>query len=978
MSDEEEDIFTLTPLQRCRSQSNNSLSESRTERKPSRLSLSQNTSHYKNKGSSFKVPNSTSVSKSKKSVVQSNSKAPKPGSSKRKTSEVKLVAGSSQMGKKVKQEGDIACPLCQMPWHIYDSMDKSHELHTNKCLDRDISGKPECEKGIECSAILEFHYWNFCHSSLAKERAEQERIYSSLSRSQIDGGPKNSKEKNIIPNSDLMCQQTSAIHEVSLISDDESDTNSKASSVKSINLFSFSQDNEGSGKKTSPAAPSKSKAGDSRSPNKQEIEGFAVNNSTSKDDNPGKYSDEDFFGNSVPDIDKTPEQGFAEWDKETIIFSRNNSPHKCTNFGEKRLSLESNQATYVEVSRTDTVENSETTFSMSSTPSESLLQPMPSINDVEERGEGHNFLGNDKLAMPMILNSPEDWRQKDIRLSTGDDVALQEPVIPGTSKSPEDLKLNEERSKTCIENNKGDVSVDLEIDSDENDIFSNLVEQAMEKYLGDSEKVEKTQEKRLKPESEAATEKKKGVRCRNQGSCKPCIHLHFHLQGSQKSPKKGGQTSILNFFQAKGSNKSPEAEPENKCSLCCKCACKESPEKLGGKGAASSWKDLMSRMQRNSEKSDSTNSSSSTQLQEDKPDYQQRKCPFYKYIKDTDVVVDAFCYGVLDGVKAYFLTHFHYDHYRGLTKKFNQPIYCSEITGRLVNLRLGVPLQYLHFLPMEEPRVVCGLEVTLLEANHCPGAVMFLFKLRTGATVLHVGDFRAHPKMESYPALWNCSIDTLYLDTTYCNAVYDFPRQEDVIEKCVSVATSHVADNAKTLIVVGSYSIGKERVFKAIASALDCKIWASSDKQRTLRCIQDKEICSRLTSEKLCARVHVLAMSDLQPRKLMAYVETLKPRYSVVVSIRPTGWEHSSEQGQGLENLTSKQCGNVYMYGIPYSEHSSFNELRRFVQFVQPKRIIPTVNVGNQNSRRQMEKYFQEWLENAQQKDIGSFLQKKL
>lgn len=311
-----------------------------------------------------------------------------------------------------------------------------------------------------------------------------------------------------------MCQQTSAIHEVSLISDDESDTNSKPSSVKSIKLFSFCQDSKGSGKETS------------------------------KDDNPDKYSDEDFFGNSVPDIAMTPEQGLAEWDKETVIFSRNNSPHKCTNFGEKRLSLESNQATYVEVSRTDTIENSETTFSMSSTPSESLLQPMPSINDVEERGEGQNFLGNDKLAMPIILNSPEDWRQKDIRLSTGDDVALQEPVIPGTSKSPEDLKLNEERSKTCIENNKGDVSVDLEIDSDENDIFSNLVEQAMEKYLGDSEKVEKTQEKRLKPESEAATEKKKGVRCRNQGSCKPCIHLHFHLQGSQKSPKKGKDMSL--------------------------------------------------------------------------------------------------------------------------------------------------------------------------------------------------------------------------------------------------------------------------------------------------------------------------------------------------------------------------------------------------------------------------------------------------
>lgn len=47
----------------------------------------------------------------------------------------------------------------------------------------------------------------------------------------------------------------------------------------------------------------------------------------------------------------------------------------------------------------------------------------------------------------------------------------------------------------------------------------------------------------------------------------------------------------------------------------------------------------------------------------------------------------------------------------------------------------------------------------------------------------------------------------------YCNAVYDFPRQEDVTDKCVSVATSHVADNNKTLIVVGSYSIGNTFLF---------------------------------------------------------------------------------------------------------------------------------------------------------------------
>ncbi len=61
-----------------------------------------------------------------------------------------------------------------------------------------------------------------------------------------------------------------------------------------------------------------------------------------------------------------------------------------------------------------------------------------------------------------------------------------------------------------------------------------------------------------------------------------------------------------------------------------------------------------------------------------------------------------------------------------------------------------------------------------------------------------------------------------------------------------------------------------------------------------------------------------------------------KNKYSRLVVFKPTGWAGNSPHVEHTPVAT--------IHHVPYSEHSSFAELRAFVEFVRPRRIIPTVN----------------------------------
>lgn len=65
------------------------------------------------------------------------------------------------------------------------------------------------------------------------------------------------------------------------------------------------------------------------------------------------------------------------------------------------------------------------------------------------------------------------------------------------------------------------------------------------------------------------------------------------------------------------------------------------------------------------------------------------------------------------------------DHTTGLYKSFSAgTIYTSEGTAKLIVELMGVNQERVVALEMDKPHMVAGFELTLIDANHCPGAVM--------------------------------------------------------------------------------------------------------------------------------------------------------------------------------------------------------------------------------------------------------------
>ncbi|TGO86878.1 hypothetical protein BPOR_0270g00120 [Botrytis porri] len=204
---------------------------------------------------------------------------------------------------------------------------------------------------------------------------------------------------------------------------------------------------------------------------------------------------------------------------------------------------------------------------------------------------------------------------------------------------------------------------------------------------------------------------------------------------------------------------------------------------------------------------------------------------------------------------ACFLSHVHSDHLEGLDNdRIKLPfIYCSaatrEILLRLEKRRDRLNLAVLKPIPLETPTLIelapkNEVRATLFDANHCTGAVMFLFEKQNTA-ILYTGDIRSEPwfvnNLTRSPFLIEYTsgmktLDCIYLDTSNTGPLA-FPTKADGLKEMIEKVRKYPPN---TKFHFSAWTFGYEEVWAALSRTLDSQIHVDKYKYKLYQSLRQE------------------------------------------------------------------------------------------------------------------------------------------
>ncbi|XP_026778477.3 protein artemis isoform X1 [Pangasianodon hypophthalmus] len=315
--------------------------------------------------------------------------------------------------------------------------------------------------------------------------------------------------------------------------------------------------------------------------------------------------------------------------------------------------------------------------------------------------------------------------------------------------------------------------------------------------------------------------------------------------------------------------------------------------------------------------------------------------------------------------RAYFLSHCHKDHMKGLKGpllkrklKFSLTVklYCSFVTkelllnnpkysfweDRIVALELDSPTHI--SLTDELTGEVEDVVVTLLPAGHCPGSVMFLFEGAQG-TVLYTGDFRLAAgdaaRMEHLHSGNRVKdIQSVYLDSTFYDPrFYQIPSREACLTGIRKLVQDWICLSPYHIVWLNcKAAYGYEYLFTNLGQEFNSQVHVNRlNMFRQMPEILDHVTTNRATQIHACRhpkddelfRTNRLPCGSLAPDGTPLRIISIKPS---------TMWFGERTR---KTNVIVKMGGSSYR--ACFSFHSSYSEIKDFLSYISPVNIYPNV-----------------------------------
>ena len=290
-------------------------------------------------------------------------------------------------------------------------------------------------------------------------------------------------------------------------------------------------------------------------------------------------------------------------------------------------------------------------------------------------------------------------------------------------------------------------------------------------------------------------------------------------------------------------------------------------------------------------------------------------------------------------VERSFVSHAHFDHLAP-----HREILCSVGTAKLMRARMPAERRE-HILPFGQTEALTAdTTVTLHPAGHIFGSAQSLLEHSSHGTLLYTGDFKLRPG-RSAELCATPRADTLIMETTFGRPQYAFPPTADVLASILHFCRQALEDG-DTPVLFG-YSLGKSQELLSGLAGGQLPVMLHPQTLKLTRIYEELGLTFPLYREFDAAELpgHVVICPP-QAAGSSFLKKITRCRTAMI-----TGW--ALDPGAKFRY----QCDEAF----PLSDHADFDDLLRFVDLVQPRRVLTLHGFAADFARTLRERGVEAW-----------------